>query len=339
MTQHPTPGYFPPPYVMVAGRESNGLGVAGFFISLIGLFIPTGVVALLGLLISLVALGRQPRGFAGLGVLIGLFGTVVWLAVMVFAVLGAATLGVGILICGAAAFILTQPETIEVTSDMINVTLAVAEYEEEHQSLPEDLSGLGLALTTLTDPWGKPYFYKLAEGEDLGFDVVSGGGDRQLGTDDDLALSRLDRVWAMAFEGFESKAQELGERFQRLEGANIRANGSSVSLRSRGRDPALYYEKTVVAAAVESVSESAAAAEVAKPAEPAEASAPAEPPVTAEPAESAAPAVPADPAAPADLPEVADFPASDDDAGEVEPEEEDQESEAADPDAPADPEG
>ncbi len=114
MTQQQTPGYFPP-YVMVPGRESNGLGVAGFFISLIGLVVPTGIVALLGLLISLVALGRQPRGFAGLGVLIGLFGTFIWLAVMVFAVLGAATLGVGILICGAAAFILTQPETIEVT--------------------------------------------------------------------------------------------------------------------------------------------------------------------------------------------------------------------------------
>ena len=273
MTQQQTPGYFPP-YVMVPGRESNGLGVAGFFISLIGLFIPTGIVALLGLLISLVALGRQPRGFAGLGVLIGLFGTVVWLAVMVVAVLGAATLGVGILICGAAFFILTQPETIEVTSDMINVTLAVAEYEDEHQSLPADLSGLGLALTTLTDPWGKPYSYKLAEGEDAGFDVVSGGGDRQLGTDDDLALSRLDHVWAMAFKGFEAKAQELGERLQNLEGTNFSSDGSSVSVRSHGHARATRYEEVVVAAALEAVSESAVAVEVAKPAEPAKVAAP-----------------------------------------------------------------
>ena len=328
MTQQQTPGYFPP-YVMVPGRESNGLGVAGFFISLIGLFIPTGIVALLGLLISLVALGRQPRGFAGLGVLIGLFGTVVWLAVMVVAVLGAATVGVGILICGAAAFILTQPETIEVTSDMINVTLAVAEYKEEHQSLPADLSGLGLELTTLTDPWGKPYSYTLAEGEDAGFDVISGGLDRQLGTDDDLALSRLKEVWVMACKGFEAKAQELGEMFRNLEGTTFSSDGSSVSLRSHGHAHATRYEEVVVAAAVQAVSEKPAMVVVAIPAEPVEPAAPAEP---ASPAE---PEAPAEPAA-SDAPEATDSAASDNDDGNAEVQEEPEEGEAADPDADPD---
>ncbi len=331
MTQQQTPGYFPP-YVMVPAHESNGLGVAGFFISLIGLFIPTGIVALLGLLISLVALGRQPRGFAGLGVLIGLFGTVVWLAVMVFAVLGAATLGVGILICGAAAFILTQPETIEVTSDMINVTLAVAEYKKENDSLPRDLDGLRLAVTTLTDPWGQPYRYQLVEDGDRGFDVISGGLDQQLGTDDDLALSRLDEVWVMACKGFEAKAQELGELLKNLEGTNFSSDGSSVSVHTRGHAHATRYEEVVVAAAVEAVSEKPAMVVVAIPAEPVEPAAPAEP---ASPAE---PEAPAEPAA-SDAPEATDSAASDDDAGESEPQEEPEEGEAVDPDAPADPDG
>lgn len=325
MTQQQTPGYFPP-YVMVPAHESNGLGVAGFFISLIGLFIPTGIVALLGLLISLVALGRQPRGFAGLGVLIGLFGTFIWLAVMVVAVLGAATLGVGILICGAAAFILTQPETIEVTSDMINVHLAVAEYKKENDSLPRDLDGLRLAVTTLTDPWGQPYRYQLVKDGDRGFDVISGGLDQQFGTDDDLALSRLKEVWVMACKGFEAKAQELGGLLKNLERTNFSSDGLSVSVHTRGHAQATRYEEVVVAAAVEAVSEKPAMVVVAIPAEPVEPAAPAEPEAPAEPAAS-------------DAPEATDSEASDNDAGESEPQEEPEEGEAVDPDVPADPDG
>ena len=34
-----------PQFVVVPVRETNGLGVAGFFIALIGLFIPTGYLA------------------------------------------------------------------------------------------------------------------------------------------------------------------------------------------------------------------------------------------------------------------------------------------------------
>ncbi len=48
------------PYIMVPVRERNGLGVVGFLIALVGLAIPTGIVALLGLLISLVAQRHHP---------------------------------------------------------------------------------------------------------------------------------------------------------------------------------------------------------------------------------------------------------------------------------------
>ena len=47
-----------------------------FFISrtlwtLIGLAVPTGIVSFLGLMLSLVAIGRAPRGCAALGVILG----------------------------------------------------------------------------------------------------------------------------------------------------------------------------------------------------------------------------------------------------------------------------
>jgi type II secretion system (T2SS) protein G len=205
-----------PQYVMVPVRESNGLGVAGFFIALIGLFVPTGIVALLGLLISLVALSRAPRGFATMGVLVGLFGTVIWIAITGVAVLGALILGVSVLFAAIAAFILTQPETIKVTSDMANVALAAMEYQDQNGALPQDLSVLGLKPSQLTDPWGNPYRYQIVV-EDPGFDVVSAGDDGIAGSADDLALSRLGEMWEAAGKRFGEGIEQLGDRLERLD--------------------------------------------------------------------------------------------------------------------------
>ncbi len=239
------------PYIMVPIRERNGLGVVGFLIALVGLVIPTGIVALLGLLISLVALGRAPRAFAGLGVIIGLFGTAIWRALMVLAVFGMLAAGAVAVVFAAGAFILTQPEIIEVTSDMLNTTIVVAEYEKEHDELPEDVSALGLGVSTQIDPWGNAYQYRLVDVEP-GFDIVSSGGDGEFGTDDDMALSRLDEVWGNAFESFGSKMEELCEKLEGLEGTHIRfdrhASGHRYSW-SEQDDPGERYREAAIAAA------------------------------------------------------------------------------------------
>lgn len=237
------------PYILVPIRERNGLGVVGFLIALVGLFIPTGIVALLGLLISLVALGRAPRAFAGLGVIIGLFGTVIWLALMVLAVFGVLAAGAVAVVFAAGAFILTQPEIIEVTSDMLNTTIVVAEYEKENDELPEDVSALGLGVSTQTDPWGNAYQYRLVDVEP-GFDIVSSGGDGEFGTDDDMALSRLDEVWGNAFENFGSKMEELCEKLEGLEGTHIRFDRHASGHRySWSVDPGERYREAAIAAA------------------------------------------------------------------------------------------
>lgn len=237
------------PYIMVPVRERNGLGVVGFLIALVGLVIPTGIVALLGLLISLVALGRAPRAFAGLGVIIGLFGTAIWLALMVLAVFGMLAAGAVAVVFAAGAFILTQPEIIEVTSDMLNTTIVVAEYEKEHDELPEDVSALGLGVSTQIDPWGNAYQYTLVDAEP-GFDIVSSGGDGEFGTDDDMALSRLDEVWGNAFENFGSKMEELCEKLEGLEGTHIRFDRHASGHRySWSVDPGERYREAAIAAA------------------------------------------------------------------------------------------
>ncbi len=214
---------FPPyaQYVMVPVRERNGLGVVGFLIALVGLFIPTGIVAILGLLISLVALGRAPRGFAAVGVVTGFVGTIFWLVLTSVALLGVLVAGLGFVVFAAAAFILIQPELIEVSSDLINMTLALVEYEEEEGTLPGDIAVLGLSVSTLSDPWGNPYRYKLVQGKP-GFDLTSSGADGTFDTHDDVALSRLDKVWESALGRFGQQMEELGERLDRLDGTNVR---------------------------------------------------------------------------------------------------------------------
>ena len=257
--------YYPQqPYVMVPVRERNGLGMVGFLIALVGLVIPTGIVALLGLMISLVALGRAPRAFAGLGVITGLFGTVIWLVITIIAVFGMLIAGVVTVVFGAGAFILTQPEIIEVTSDMLNTTMVVVEYEKEHDELPADLAVLGLGVSTQTDPWGRAYQLRLVDA-DPGFDIVSSGSDGEFDTEDDMALSGLGEVWGDAFASFGSKIEDLCKRLERLEGTTIRfdqhASGDGLSW-SDNDDGRQDYREAVLAAATALTDETSAPATV-----------------------------------------------------------------------------
>ncbi len=203
-----------PQYVMMPVRSRNGLGVAGFFIAFAGLFIP--FVALLGLVVSLVALGRSPRGFAGAGVLLGLLGTVVWIGIMVAAVLGILVVGGTAAIAGIGMFVLvTQAEQLEVTSDMFNVAIATETYRKEHDAMPASINDLDLAHPALHDPWGAPY--RLVLIDDESFDVLCAGEDGEFETDDDASLATLDRMWEKAFDNIGEQVEAFAENMERLD--------------------------------------------------------------------------------------------------------------------------
>jgi hypothetical protein len=209
--------YMQPQVMVLPMPQSNGLGVFGFFVSLIGLFVPTGIVSLLGLVLSLAAIGRAPRGFATMGVILGLLGTVFWLVIMVLAVaLGLLGLAVGAVAVGFC-FMLVNPEVVEATTDMVNVAIAVEDYKKHNGSLPDTIEDMDLSVAVMTDPWGGPYKFVLANVEH-GFDVVSGGPDGLFETDDDVTLNRLDRVWEEAVEDFGEKMEEFGPKMEALQG-------------------------------------------------------------------------------------------------------------------------
>ncbi|HHK42428.1 MAG TPA: hypothetical protein ENJ50_08425, partial [Planctomycetaceae bacterium] len=72
MSQNVSPG--PTTNVVVQPAPTNGLGIAGFIISLLG-FLSCGLLSPIGFLLSLVGLTKQPRGFAIAGAIIGAIGT------------------------------------------------------------------------------------------------------------------------------------------------------------------------------------------------------------------------------------------------------------------------
>ena len=65
------PNNYPPQY----RTPSNGLGIAGFIVSLVGIVGSCGLLCPVGLLMSIIAMRREPRGFAIAGLIIGLLGS------------------------------------------------------------------------------------------------------------------------------------------------------------------------------------------------------------------------------------------------------------------------
>jgi len=180
-----------PPYQQPYGQPAptNGLGVAGFIVSLIGLVATCGLLCPLGLFLSLLALFKRPRGFAFAGAVLGLAGT-------------------ACIACFFGLFVvagLTRARNEVVEENMAQTRAVLAEAEHiidryliDNGKLPEGIEGNKL-LVDLKDGWGGSIRYDREDeqryrvrspGEDLEFDtdddVVSGPGITPLfGVDDD----------------------------------------------------------------------------------------------------------------------------------------------------------
>ena len=161
--------------------ESNALGLAGFIISLVGLC-SGGVLSPIGLILSLVAMFRRPRGFAIAGFVLGLLGSI-WVALVMivigFAVVAAVVAG---LIAGAGP--------LEATMDAFQIRSAVSEYQDANDgawpATVDDLTSLDA--DTLQDHWGRPYRVELNPGAGQ-VQIFSDGPDGQPDTDDDIHVS------------------------------------------------------------------------------------------------------------------------------------------------------
>jgi hypothetical protein len=167
---------YQPPYRQ---PPTNGLGIAGFIVSLVGLVATCGVLCPLGLLLSLFGLLKRPRGFAIAGTLIGLVGTA-FIACFV-----------GLF----AAAVVSRVHQAELSEKAQMTADVLAEAEQiidthyvDHGKLPDGIEGNKL-LVELSDGWGGSIRYDRED--DQRYLVRSPGEDGEFDSDDDVTTGLL----------------------------------------------------------------------------------------------------------------------------------------------------
>jgi hypothetical protein len=157
---------------------ANGLGIAGFVVSLLGI-LTCGLIAPVGLLLSLLALLKRPRGFATAGSVIGLLGTI-WLAAV-----GAVIMtGVTRLKPAAEQFVEEFGPAAATLAAVTEAAQEVSGYRREHGDWPDDVVGQEM-VGEHQDAYGTTLKYTRVGDLVL---VISAGKDGEFATLDDLSL-------------------------------------------------------------------------------------------------------------------------------------------------------
>jgi hypothetical protein len=179
---------------LMASKPTNGMAIAGFVCSLIGLFSGGHILSPVGLILSAVALGRPGnRALAGWGVALGILGLCGW--VLVLLVAGSVVLGLLAVALGIGLIALANPVKAEITADMAILAASIEEERDQTGYLPADLAVLNLDSSFLTDHWGNAYEYRLTNENERGYEIISAGEDGQIGSDDDITLTNLGDMW------------------------------------------------------------------------------------------------------------------------------------------------
>ncbi|MCA9282632.1 MAG: DUF4190 domain-containing protein [Phycisphaerales bacterium] len=177
-----------------AEPEKNVLGIVGFALSFC-----TGPI---GLIISLIALTKRPKGFAIAGVIISLIST----AVIGFVVLGGAWIFNKV---GGPMMAM-----VDLAKDLPQIQKGVSDYQAANNgALPPDLASLGLDPAVTQDAKGNPYGYT-ANADGSGWKIIWSGNDGALGTADDWTLDGDVSQQGLS-DAFEDYMEEHGEDLMR----------------------------------------------------------------------------------------------------------------------------
>jgi hypothetical protein len=173
-------------------NQTNGWGIAGFIVSLVGFVLSCGCLSPIGLVLSIIGLFREPRGFAIAGLILGILGSF-WLILAVFLIPAIAIAIVGAAL--AAAGMAGLAAVFEMGIDGAQIYQAVERYRADTGQFPAQIEDLQIAdEAVLTDPWDMPYRIELVLDADTGQEapwLVSAGPDAVFGTDDDIQFMDL----------------------------------------------------------------------------------------------------------------------------------------------------
>ena len=154
-------------------RRTNGLGIAGFVLSLFG-FLTFGLLSPIALFLCFLGLFRSPRGFAATGLVLSLIPTSIW----------------------ATAIIAEnhhrhqrhieaqmRPMKIETEKSFEQAYQEFVGYWSENDALPDQLSGNRMMMN-YKDGWGTELMY---EPKSNAVSLRCAGPDKTFFTDDDFA--------------------------------------------------------------------------------------------------------------------------------------------------------
>lgn len=156
----------------------NTLGLVGFLFSLLGV-LTCGVIAPVGLLLSLLALFRRPRGFATAGAVIGLLATL-WLG----AVGAALVVGFTRLEPFAEGFSAEFQQGLATLAAVSQASRDVVQHRDLQGDWPDEKTGQEMA-SQYQDAYGTPLKYTRVAELVL---IISAGADREFATPDDVSL-------------------------------------------------------------------------------------------------------------------------------------------------------
>ena len=175
MSQIPQTGFDQPkPYPQtLQPPKENGFGLAGFIVSIAGLVL-CGVPSIFGVVLSMIGLGKEPKGLAIAGLIIGLIG-LVEVAVVGFLAFSAYQFAQN-----AGTFF----QEIAIESQLNEHATAIGDQWESSSQIPTQSEGDEL-LKGQRDMIGNQIIY---ETDGTSFTLRSAGADGTLETDDDVTV-------------------------------------------------------------------------------------------------------------------------------------------------------
>ena len=149
--------------------DENGLGLASFIVSIIGL-VSAGILSPVGAVMGLIAIRREPRGFAIAGLVIGLLGSI-WIcfvSALFLAFFG--VMGVGL---ASMVMSLVYAQIEQGLNTLTNASGVIAQWQLTHDGqLPTTEQGT-LALQSA----GFTGSYKWLDEDDFSIELVIDNGD------------------------------------------------------------------------------------------------------------------------------------------------------------------
>ena len=157
-------------------RPTNSMGTAGFVVSLVGV-LTCGLVSPIGLILSLIGLGKEPKGLAIAGSVIGGVGSLLFFIT-----------GLGIL-AGLLVVLIPKGQADETEAILAVALRAIETRADETGELPSEDEGRDL-ISRFEDAWGNPLRYEPGRES---FTVRSAGRDGVFDTVDDIVSG--DGIW------------------------------------------------------------------------------------------------------------------------------------------------